>query len=119
MSSSASNPRLTDEQIVAGYKELKAQQSSIMTKLTEIETDLSEYSLVVRAIENLEPQRKCFRMVGDVLVERTVGEVLPAVVQNRDGIKDLIKKLEEQLQTKTKEVNDYMVHYNIKIQQQQ
>ena len=28
--------------------------------------------------------RKCFRMVGGVLVERTVKDVLPALVSNRD-----------------------------------
>ena len=28
--------------------------------------------------------RKCFRMVGGVLVERTVKDVLPALVSNKD-----------------------------------
>ncbi|EGG16685.1 prefoldin beta-like domain containing protein [Cavenderia fasciculata] len=116
MSSKASQTPLTNEQIVAQYKEMKQQQQAIITKLSEIESDASEYSLVISAIENLEPSRKCFRMVGGVLVERTVGEVLPSVKANRDGIKDVVKKLEEQLQQQTKELTNYATKYNIKFQ---
>ncbi|EFA86412.1 prefoldin beta-like domain containing protein [Heterostelium album PN500] len=111
--------KLTNEQIVANYKEMKAQQSAIMNKLSEIESDASEHNLVLSEIEKLEPSRKCFRMVGGVLVERTVGDVLPVVKQNRDAIKELTKKLEEQLQAKTKELNEYAAKYNIRFQPSQ
>jgi len=30
--------------------------------------------------------RKCFRMIGGVLVERTVGEVLPALEETQLGV---------------------------------
>jgi hypothetical protein len=32
------------------------------------------------------PDRKCFRMIGGVLVERTVGEVLPALEETQTGV---------------------------------
>ena len=44
-------------------------------------------SLVIDAIKDLDADRKCFRMIGEVLVERTVGEVLPAITKNRDGVR--------------------------------
>lgn len=34
-----------------------------------------------------EPGRKCFRLVGGILVERTVKEVVPAVKTNRDNVR--------------------------------
>lgn len=30
--------------------------------------------------------RKCFRMIGGVLIERTVGEVLPALEETQVGV---------------------------------
>jgi hypothetical protein len=42
---------------------------------------------------DLEPSRKCFRLVGGVLVERTVAEVHPAVTSNKDKIKSVLESL--------------------------
>ena len=32
------------------------------------------------------PKRKCFRMIGGILAERTVDEVLPAIQTNLEGV---------------------------------
>ncbi|KAN0034988.1 hypothetical protein ACTFIV_001528 [Dictyostelium citrinum] len=110
--------QLTENQIIQHYKDLKSQQQQIIGRISEFESDVGEYGLVINAIQNLEPNRKCFRMVGGVLVERTVGEVLPQIKQNRDGIKEVVKKLDENLQVKTKELNDFVALYKIKITSQ-
>jgi len=34
----------------------------------------------------MDKSRKCFRLVGDVLVERTAGETLPAVRKNKENL---------------------------------
>ena len=52
----------------------------------ERQQEVSEHDLVIRTLEPLEGGRKCFRLVGEVLVERTVAEVLPAVKKNRDNL---------------------------------
>ena len=43
--------------------------------------------LVIETLEGVEKDRKCFRMVGGVLVERKVGEVEPALTSNRDKVR--------------------------------
>ena len=47
---------------------------------------MQEHEAVVKALVDLQPDRKCYRLVGEVLVERTVEEVLPAVRGNKEQI---------------------------------
>jgi len=53
-------------------------------KINELDMDQNEHRLVVEALKPLDPSRKCFRMVGSVIVERTVSEILPAVTKNME-----------------------------------
>ncbi len=38
------------------------------------------------ALKKVDPDRKCFRMIGGVLVERSVKEVLPALKFNSEQV---------------------------------
>ena len=49
--------------------------------------------LVIETLQDVDKDRKCFRMVGGVLVERTVKEVLPALVTNRDQVQQFTFKI--------------------------
>ena len=47
--------------------------------------------MVIETLNDVDPDRKCFRMIGGVLVERTVKEVTPALSNNRDKMTKLIE----------------------------
>ena len=66
---------------------LREQCTDIASKVNAMEMDKTEHTLVIQALEPLPKERKCFRMIGNVVVERTVGEVLPAVQKNRDQVR--------------------------------
>ena len=63
----------------------------------------------------MEPERKCFRLMGGVLVERTVGEVLPAVNRNREGLEMLIAQVGKQIKAKSDNLLAFQEKYSIKI----
>ena len=44
---------------------------------------------MLETLTPLEGERRCFRLVGGVLVERTVGEVAPAVTRNREALEEV------------------------------
>ena len=64
-------------------------------KINELDMDRTEHGLVIDALKPLDGDRKCFRMVGDVVVERTIAEVAPAVIKNRDAIVETMNKMGE------------------------
>jgi len=43
-------------------------------------------SLVEETLKPLDPKRRAYRLIGGVLVERTVGEVLPGVTSNKENV---------------------------------
>ena len=66
--------------------QLLEERDQLTSAQIERQQDVAEHDLVIKTLEPLEAGRKCFRLVGEVLVERTVGEVLPAVKKNRDNL---------------------------------
>ncbi|KAJ8747448.1 hypothetical protein K2173_008745 [Erythroxylum novogranatense] len=105
-----------NEQAVANmYASLRSELNQIYSKITELEMEASEHSLVINAIQPLDPTRRCYRMIGGVLVERTIKEVLPAVQRNKEGIEEVISRLNEALERKKKEITDLEAKYNIRI----
>lgn len=41
----------------------------------------------------MEPTRKCFKLIGGILVEKTVETTLPLVEGNKNGILNLMEQL--------------------------
>lgn len=96
------------------------------------------YRLVEEALKPLDPSRRSYRLIGGVLVERTVGEVLPTLSTNRAKVCDIknfnmicvtqlcsyslvlakleevVKNLETTLTEKQKETNEWKLKYNIR-----
>ena len=81
--------------------------------------DKTEHELVMAALKPLDSGRKCFRMIGNVVVERTVAEVLPAVEKNRDQIKGTIDTFASMMDKKQQEANDFASTHKITEQRSQ
>ncbi|VDO79780.1 unnamed protein product [Soboliphyme baturini] len=71
------------------------------------------FRLVIETLSKLEPERKCFRLIGEILVERKVKNVLPALQKN---LENSIETSRELLVTKGKEITGFREKYNICIQ---
>ncbi|XP_069734695.1 prefoldin subunit 2 [Phaenicophaeus curvirostris] len=106
---------LVAEQVVARFNQLRQEQRILASKVAELELDLNEHSLVIETLREADPTRKCFRMVGGVLVEHTVKEVLPALESNKEQITKITESLSRQLQAKGRELSEFREQHNIRL----
>lgn len=74
-------------------------------------TTLTLARLVLDTLRPLPPDRKCFRMINGVLVERTVEEVMPALVTNSDGLKKVLDDLVKQYKRQQEEMEKWKVGF--------
>ncbi|CAA7260079.1 unnamed protein product [Cyclocybe aegerita] len=110
-------PALSDQEIQQNYIRLQNELQAFARKIGELESEADEHTLVLSTLDEAlaeDPDRKCFRLIGGVLVERTVKEVNPALKTNRDGIHKVIATLAEQYKTKEKELDSFKKNYNIR-----
>ncbi|KAL7374492.1 hypothetical protein ABVT39_001810 [Epinephelus coioides] len=101
--------------VVATFQRMRQEQRSMASKSAELEMEINEHSLVIETLKEVDPSRKCFRLVGGVLVERTVKEVLPALESNKEQISKIIESINTQMQTKGRELTEYRERYNIRL----
>lgn len=57
-------------------------ETELINKITELQQEAKEHQLVLDAFKTVEPTRKCFRMIGGILVERTVRDIQPSLEEN-------------------------------------
>lgn len=76
------------------------------------------FRTVIDTLKNVDGNRKCFRLIGGVLCERTVKEVLPQLNDSKDQLDKLISSRQEHLTSKGVEINQFRDKHNIKIKGQ-
>ena len=100
------------EEILRVFQDMTKQRDAMQDKISELLVQYSEYKRVSDTLEPMEKDRKAWHLVNSVLVERNVGEVLPVVTANRDGIQQLQATLTERLKKLQAEIKEFSTKYN-------
>ncbi|KAI1921413.1 Cochaperone prefoldin complex subunit [Ophidiomyces ophidiicola] len=106
------------QELQAQYSTYKNTLQQLAQKIGDIEQETEEHKLVVETLEPLSGDRKCFRMINGVLVERTVKDVIPALKTNSDGLKQVLDELLKQYKSKQDEMDNWKKKNNIQVVQQ-
>ncbi|CAJ0915530.1 17858_t:CDS:2, partial [Entrophospora sp. SA101] len=97
------------------FNALKSELQNIAQKLGELESESEEHKAVIDTLAPLSGDRKCFRLVGGVLAERTVKDVLPALQTNYDMIQGVIDQLVKNYKKKEEEFIAFQKDNNIRV----
>jgi prefoldin subunit 2 len=74
--------------------------------------------LVLETLTPLPGDRKCFRMINGVLVERTVQDVVPALQTNSEGLKKVLEDLVKSYKKQQDDMEKWKKKNNIQVVQQ-
>ncbi|KAI9828629.1 MAG: hypothetical protein M1832_001732 [Thelocarpon impressellum] len=100
------------------YSNYKNNLQQIAQKIGDVEQETEEHKLVLETLEPLPAERKCFRMINGVLVERTVADVVPALKTNSDGLRKVLDDLLKQYRGRQDEMEKWKKKNNIQVVQQ-
>ncbi|CAG8983536.1 hypothetical protein HYALB_00004338 [Hymenoscyphus albidus] len=101
------------------YEQYKTNLQQIASKIGDVETEAEEHRLVLETLTPLPEERKCFRMINGVLVERTVKDVIPALQTNSEGLKKVLEELMKSYRSKNVEMENWKKKNNIQVVAQQ
>jgi len=103
------------QEIVEGFQNLTQEQRMIAQQLNKVDSEKSEHAVTIEALKDIDAGRQCYRLVGGVLMERTVGEVMPALKLNLDRLTQVSEELNKKIIEKGKEILAYQEKHKIRI----
>lgn len=97
---------------------LRQEQKDIANRLNLLENDLTETKLVSEALHQVDPDRKCYRSKGGILVEQKVKEVIPTLEKSKEQLEYMIGSAKKEIVDKGKAIQTFMTENNITIRKQ-
>ncbi|KAK4136407.1 Prefoldin beta-like protein [Trichocladium antarcticum] len=110
-------PAKRQQDLQVQYSTYKNTLQQIAQKIGDVEQEAEEHKLVLETLVPLPEDRKCFRMINGVLVERTVKDVVPALQTNADGLKKVLDDLVKQYKSKQEELEKWKKKNNVQVVQ--
>ncbi|KAH0793482.1 prefoldin subunit 2 [Histomonas meleagridis] len=97
------------------FNKLREELKELQSKNIQFELDMQQHERVLESIAKLPDDRKCYRLVGEVLVQMTIGEARPALDQQRASLKELIQTFTAKIKAKEEELLAFQKEHNIQI----
>ena len=73
-------------------QQLRSQAQALGTRLAELRLEMAEHDRVIAVLRDIDGQRMCFRLIGEVLVERKVMDVIPELEATRAQLAATIER---------------------------
>ncbi|EAN80218.1 prefoldin subunit 2, putative [Trypanosoma brucei brucei TREU927] len=109
----------TEEEVVMRYQQLRQECLAMDSRISELENELHEHQLVADTLKPLNGDRRCHRLVGGALIERTVADILPELVENIKGIEEALAQLNKMLTEKQAAMDEYARKHGVTVAQRQ
>lgn len=101
------------------YNKYQEEVSEFQSHLAALASKIHEQEIVDKTLSSIAPEkrknRRCFKMIGGVLVEKNVDEVIKLLNTDLKTMREEREKFDRELAAMRKEMEGWMVKNNIKI----
>ena len=108
----ASTATPSQDEVIRTFQQMMGQREQLTSKISELTVEHAEYKRVAETLKTMDGARRCHQLLNGVLVERTVGEVVPSVTENRDMLDQVVKSMTERLAKLIEEMKAYQQKFN-------
>merc|ERR1712221_30768 len=88
--------KITPQQIQLTYMRLKKEIGMLGAQIASIKADKNEHKSVIDVLETQPKTKKAFQMIGSVLTESTVEQVLPNLQKQLENFERTITAMDNQ-----------------------
>lgn len=108
LSQSTPKAKLNPEEIKMQENKIRQDLRALAVKMAEHSQQTTEYQSVIAVLRTKTNEKKAYQMVGDVLSESTVGEVVPQLEQQLVRIAHIIGQYRAKQQEKEVELRSFL-----------
>lgn len=94
-------------------KVLRQEQREAVNRLNILENDLSETKLVKETLQLVDPERRCFRTQGEIMVEFKVKDVIPTLDETKEQIEAMMETTKKEMVDKGKAIQAFITQHNL------
>ncbi|GFR15524.1 uncharacterized protein TNCT_93291 [Trichonephila clavata] len=103
------------QEIMKAFEKLRQVQRRLYAELANSEIQLHEYREVIKTLKSCHSAEKCFHSQSDILMEKTVQEMFPILVKEKDALEKQLENLRKLIDDKSREVQKFQDTYNIRV----
>ncbi|KAK4684768.1 prefoldin subunit 2, partial [Tremellales sp. Uapishka_1] len=115
-STTTQGQKISPQDVPVIFQRYRTELQALAQKIGELESEMDEHSLVLSTLKPLvptNPTRPCYRLIGGVLVQRTVKDVVPALETNYQGIQNVLESLVKNYKGKEEEFGNFQREFGI------
>ncbi|KAH3898820.1 tubulin-binding prefolding complex subunit GIM4 SCDLUD_005158 [Saccharomycodes ludwigii] len=91
----------------AQYEEFKQEYRAVQNKLFQLQHEKEEYEVVLETLKKADPKRKCYRAVGNSLLETNAEKATPILKNRCLDLEKAVTTYKGELKTALKSLDDW------------
>lgn len=96
--------------------------TELQSQLSSISSQAQEHAIVDQTLSSIPPEkregRKCFKMIGSVLVEKSVDDVIKLLDEEKKELEKTKTTIEKELVETKKKMDEWMTKNKVKVMRQ-